>query len=71
MKENDRQVRGRYHRQREGFARIVTVQQQWPLYSAGMCTIEGNTGIIAATGTTPLAATTGCSHVCQAISQAL
>ena len=41
------------------------------LYSAGMCTIEVNTGIIAATGTTPHTATTGCSYLCQAISRAL
>ena len=36
-----------------------------------MCTIEGNTGTIAATGTNPHTATTGCSHVPQAKSQAL
>ena len=38
-------------------------------YSAGLCTIEGNIGTIAAIGTTPHAATTGCSHLCQGISQ--
>ena len=43
------------------------VQQQWSLCSAGMCTIEGNTGTIPATGTTPLTATTGRSSMCQAI----
>ena len=42
-----------------------------PLYSAGMCTVEGNNGTLAATGTTPHTVTTGCSHVCQAISQIL
>ena len=30
---------------------------------AGVCTIEGNIGTIAATGTTPHTATTGCSHL--------
>ena len=31
----------------------------------------GNAGIIAATGTTPHSAVAGCSHLCQAIPQAL
>ena len=35
------------------------------LCSAGMYTIDRNTGTTAATGTTPHSATTGCSHVCQ------
>ena len=48
------------------------------LYSVGMCTIEGNTGIIAATGTNPLTATNHnrvstflFSQMCQATPQAL
>ena len=36
-----------------------------------MCTIEGKTGTISATGTTPHSVPTGCSHLCRAISQAL
>ena len=38
--------------------------QQWSLSGAGMCTIKGNAGTIATTGTTPHAVTisTGCSH---------
>ena len=42
-----------------------------PPYSAGTCTIERNTGAIAATGTTRHTATTGCFYLCPAISQAL
>ena len=45
--------------------------QQVFLYSAGICTIQVNTGTIAAIGTTPHTAITGCSHVCHAISRAL
>ena len=49
-----------------------TVVQYWSLHSASMCTIEVNTGTTAATGSTPHTTTTaGCSHLCQAISQAL
>ena len=36
-----------------------------------MCTIEGHTRIILAASTTPHNAITGCSHMCQPISQAL
>ena len=45
--------------------------QQSSIYCAGMCTIEGITGTISATGTTPHTDTAACSHLCQAISQAL
>ena len=37
---------------------------RWSLYSAGMCTLEGNAGTVPATGTSPHTATTGCSHLC-------
>ena len=43
---------------------------EWPLYSAGMCTIEGNIGTIAADGTTPHTATTGCAYLRQVIPEA-
>ena len=43
----------------------------WSLYSADICTIEGNTGTIAETGTTPRAATTGVSHTCPTVLQTL
>ena len=55
-------------------SRSVRVQQQqWSLYtsSAGMCTVEGVTGTIAATGTTPHTTTARRSHLCQVISQAI
>ena len=42
--------------------------QWWFLFSACMCAIEENIGTaVAATDTTTLTATTGCSHLCQAI----
>ena len=45
--------------------------QEWSFYCAGMCTIEGNVGTTAATGTTPHTALACFSHTCQSISQAL
>ena len=50
---------------------VYVLKQLRFLYSAGVCTVEGNTGIIAATGTTPHDATTSCFHTRHAISQEL
>ena len=46
-----------------GDKRLKFALQQWSLYGAGVCTIEGNEGIIAAIGTTPHAASAGRSRL--------
>ena len=55
--------------ERQGASSTLIPIRQWSPFSNGTGQPE-NTGTIAAAGTTPHTATTGCSNMCQAISRA-